>query len=271
MCIYCLFHSDLDGYVAASQFYGKFGKDAQYYPVNYGEAFPLKDVELTKDDTVYVVDFSYDAEFSDYLADITNLIVLDHHKTAYEKLKGKPYFTYSSECAGCLMAFNYVSGGLNKPIPDAVVAANAYDLWLDSKDEAEAAYLDLNKANFPFLLSYSRKDHLDKIKTLGKYRDYIISELTKDTRIKIKEDSVGRKYAILNIVYPFTSTGLNLMFAKYPEICYAIGYNFDAAGISVSFRGNGAIDVSEIAKLYGGGGHFAAAACRIRKIEELCL
>ena len=65
MSIYCLFHGDLDGAVAASQFYGKYGKDAQYYPVNYGEKFPLEHVDLTKEDTVYIVDFSYDAEKKD--------------------------------------------------------------------------------------------------------------------------------------------------------------------------------------------------------------
>ena len=40
-------------------------------------------------------------------------------------------------------------------------------------------------------------------------------------------------------------------------------------GISFRSRGNNCIDVSEIAKLYGGGGHPQAAGCAINKEAQL--
>lgn len=56
---------------------------------------------------------------------------------------------------------------------------------------------------------------------------------------------------------------LDVLLKRYPEVNVAAQINPDKS--SVSFRSRGDVDVSELAKYFGGGGHYAAAGHSIKK------
>jgi len=78
-----LYHAGCpDGFAAAWSAWRKFGDEAEYRAVSYGD--PPPDDLQGRD--VYILDFSYLPEFIDKMADEANqLVLLDHHKSAAEQ------------------------------------------------------------------------------------------------------------------------------------------------------------------------------------------
>lgn len=78
-----LYHSNCsDGFAAAWCAYRRFGADAEYRAVNYGDDPPA---DLLHGRDVYILDFSYLPEFIDMMAtQATRLVLLDHHQSALE-------------------------------------------------------------------------------------------------------------------------------------------------------------------------------------------
>jgi len=83
---YVLYHANCnDGLGAAWVAWTVLGNDAEYIPVQYGSSPP----EVDDDSDVYIVDFSYPRDVLLELAGrVDKLVVLDHHKTVAEQLKG---------------------------------------------------------------------------------------------------------------------------------------------------------------------------------------
>lgn len=74
-----------DGFGAAFAAWMKFGDEAEYLPMSYGQDVSL--LEKIKGRDVYVLDFSFKEEFHNQLIGRCNkFVLLDHHKTAFEEL-----------------------------------------------------------------------------------------------------------------------------------------------------------------------------------------
>ena len=90
--IYIVYHKvDFDGVCSAAIVYWTLKEHNNNYninlvPINHGEVFDLWDKVDTNDD-VYMVDFSLPIEELILLNDITNLILIDHHKTAIDSIE----------------------------------------------------------------------------------------------------------------------------------------------------------------------------------------
>ena len=104
---------------SATVAYYKFGKNAIYKAVQYNQPLALDMSTLGKSDEVYILDFSYSSDILDALYEkVGKLIVLDHHKTAAETLKGKPYAAFDMAKSGAGMSWDYFC--TNDPRPTLI-------------------------------------------------------------------------------------------------------------------------------------------------------
>lgn len=136
--IYVLHHADSDGrfggFAAWKRLTYKITSkedieaSTRFIEVQYGQDFPVPIEKLTKEDTVYIIDFSYSREILDEVyAIVGKLIVLDHHDSAEKQLAGTPYGFFDKTKSGALIAWEYFHP--SAPVPQVCLLVNDYDLW----------------------------------------------------------------------------------------------------------------------------------------------
>lgn len=118
---YVLYHKDpvkgfcLDGLGARYAAYTRFENRAHYIPVIYNTPFPLSDT-LIEGSEIYILDFSYSREILEHVNSLAKkLVVLDHHKTAKDALKDLDYAEFDMWSSGCVMAWRYFNPGKSCP------------------------------------------------------------------------------------------------------------------------------------------------------------
>lgn len=160
----CIYHGNCaDGFTAAWAVWKRF-PDAEFYPGVYGEDPP----DVTGKDVV-LVDFSYKKSVLDEMCKkARSIIVLDHHKTAEEDLKGAKQFSktwdahvqnvYQDQCenadingailyalfdldrSGAMIAWEFFHP--DKPAPQLIKHVQDRDLWrfeLENTREIQAS------------------------------------------------------------------------------------------------------------------------------------
>lgn len=271
--IYVLYHGGCnDGMASATVAYYKFGKNATYKAVQYNQPLKLDIATLNKSDEVYILDFSYSAEILDKINELVGkLIVLDHHKTAAETLKGKPYAAFDMEKSGAGMTWDYFY--TNTPRPTLINLVEDRDLWLFKYEDTvplneyiKAAGIMGNFSEWLRLLL--DEDHILKCidvgrNTLLRFKQIKLTRFLESNKYAIKRID-DRNVALYNAVDDISDTA-DILYRNLP-IDYVISYFFTTTGdLSLSFRSGASsdVDVSLIAKSYGGGGHRNASGAMI--------
>lgn len=147
--IYVLHHADSDGRFGAHAAWKGFlktfvrkeqiEKNVRFIEVQYGQVFPIPFKELTKQDAIYIVDFSYAREILDQVYELVNyLIVLDHHETAEKQLAGAPYAIFDKTKSGALIAWEFFHPTV--PAPKVCKLVNDYDLWKKEYEPETSAF-----------------------------------------------------------------------------------------------------------------------------------
>ena len=131
----CFYHSaDLDGHCAGAIVRMRYW-DCEMIGIDYGQPFPWERIE--PGEQVFMVDFSLQP-FIDMvrLAGMCNLIWIDHHKSAIdESQKVLTFFQgiRNNEKAGCELTWAYLYPSADMPM--AVRLLGRYDVW-DHQDPA---------------------------------------------------------------------------------------------------------------------------------------
>ena len=134
MQTYVLFHDDSDGYASALAAYLKFGDEAKYQKVQYGQKFP--DIPLNKETDLYIVDFSYDKEILEEVAEqVRSIMVIDHHDTAAKQLEDFPHKVYDANRSGAVLSWLYFHPDADS-IPDLFLIVEDRDLWKFTREES---------------------------------------------------------------------------------------------------------------------------------------
>lgn len=235
-------------------------EDPELYPAKYGDAPP--DV---KGREVFILDFSYPRDVMEKLiAEAKSLKCLDHHKTAEAMLRGLPGCYFDMNHSGAMLAWKWFAAyGAGAPL--LVKYVEDRDLWckaLPSTEEVNAWI-----GTLPYELpawddaDTCLRNAFTSVVGLGgavlaKVRQYV--EEVKRLQAMCVLELDGRKVPCVNAPPVDVSELLHELYQGYP---YAIGWHQRADGkISYSLRSpEGGADVSEVAKLYGGGGHKHAA------------
>lgn len=264
----CIYHkSCTDGFGAAlavKKYMDLNNLECEFVSAHYGDAAP--NVEGMN---VIIVDFSYPRDVLIKMNDdAEQIIVLDHHKTAQENLEGLPFCVFDMARSGAMLAWEYFF--TNEPVPVLISHIQDRDLWewkLQGTKEVSAA-LQLMPFDFELWLPLLEDKNVDKLKEKGavvvEYQEQLINNATNSDKVRMV-GLCGHTVPIVN-----TTILISEICGKLAETNpFAISY-FDTPEkrvYSLRSRGGCGVDVSVIAKKFGGGGHKHAAGFAINYTE----
>lgn len=244
--IHILYHANCtDGFCSAYLFRLHY-PDANFIPVKYGEPFP----DIDKNDEIYIVDFSYPR---DVLLELTNCIVLDHHKTAEAELAGIDFCTFDMNRSGAKMCYDFLE--FDDPVLcEYVDYIQDRDLWkweLPNSKEINTAIrcYPQDFEAWDDMIATPIDKLIDRGAAINQYRQMII-----DQHLEFAEEVElgGHKGLAVLCTVPELWSEIGGALAEKAEFgaCYVNN--------TWSLRSK-TVDVSEIAKKFGGGGHKNAA------------
>lgn len=279
-----------DGWAAAFICKKKY-TEAEFVPLNHGldEATLENLIEIIcRDKDVLMVDYSLRTrELNDRLnAAAKSFRILDHHKSAREVLDGATYAIFDMGRSGAGLAWDYLFGK-DSPLGDNLLGGNARPWWVDYTEDQDLwnwvlpgsqeinAYLMTQPRTMESwdgmlaFLSIGLEDSITQVTKLGKGVRQYIEYYTRSVIAERQEGILAfenRNYrvAALNIPYAGVSEAGNALV----ELGYDIGLAWFERGdgqtqFSLRSKKGGDVDVSAIAKNYGGGGHQSAAGFQV--------
>ncbi len=261
----------MDGWTAAWVARKKLGtKGVRYLFANYGNPPP----PLEDDDRVYVLDFSYPRAILEDMASEVPTVVLDHHRTAEQDLKGLPFCTFDMNHSGAMLAWRHFFPGEEPPA--LVRYVEDRDLWRFALPHSREVSGWLWSWFYPTTEeTWTVWDEVAALLDGGPLtRERAINEGTAILRMRnafvaqMVEHAIWRELTDGTEVYRVPVVNASILFSevpealckKYPEAPFA-AYYFDRGDGKTQWglRSRGGFDVSRVAKFYGGGGHAAAA------------
>lgn len=272
--IVVIFHANCtDGLAAAGCAYQIFADTAEYIPMHYDQE---PDLNRFTNKLVYILDFSFKRNIFNAIVEVAKRVVmLDHHKTAFEEFAGnnREHYTITSDSvevlldnnrSGALLAWNHFNPLQVDNAPLIIRAIDDRDRWQFKLDKTKEINEGLR------FVAHTVKDYAlaiedDDVDTLIRIGSILVVKTDQQVKgtmknARIAQDENGHKFAIVNCPSSITSELGNTL-CKELDIDYALMYTINEAERKTiySLRSVAHFDVSEIAKKRGGGGHKNAA------------
>lgn len=268
---YVIYHSPCtDGFTSALcayLYFKKTGRDLnqiKFHGFQHGDNMSYPDLT---DKKVLICDFSFKNNVFDEFKQQTNgnILVLDHHKTAQKELElvGDEYKVFDMNHCGAYITWTYFFGFDN--IPDVISYVEDNDLWIKRLPYTREFTSFVFSLPFEFE-QYEKLLDNDYIKNtvipngigMQKQNDDYIKQLSKKTIPRFIQIN-DKYYFVACLKSDILKSELGNKISDYLPYC-----NFSAVYSNDHFKNmttfslrslNSLTDVSEIAKLFGGGGH----------------
>jgi len=248
-----IYHANcIDGYTAAWAAWLKYGDvGTEYVAASYGDTAPTVEGR-----DVLVVDFSYPREVMLGMREVaSSLLVLDHHKTAQAALEGLPFAKFDMNRSGAGMTWDELHTSERPWLVDYVEDRDLWRWALRDSKEVNAWIGAVRRDEFASWTTLNGEG-LQAARARGEavltFVDRYVSEMVEQARLV---DFEGHRIPIVNAPYINISELVGKLAESAP---FALGWFHRADGLyaySLRSRGAEGVDVSEIAKKYGGGGH----------------
>ena len=262
----CYYHNDADGKCAGAIFKKTIDESVitgplDFIAMQYKDEVRVEDIE--PNEYIYILDFSFKPEVMNKILQITkNVVWIDHHKTAFEYEKRYVQNVLGirqPDKSACELTWEYF---YKDDPPYAVSLIGDFDTWkfklaksmefkygLESWDHKPESDIWKNLLDE----DWEWDGMMDSGEAIIRFRDNIC----KDFRSFGYETRFEGWLAFVQNLYMFGSLAFGELMMDYP-IC--ISFVFDGYNYTVGlYSSDEDIDVSEIAKKYGGGGHKGAA------------
>ena len=257
----------MDGFTAAwvaSKFNPK--PTDQYIPAKYGD--PVPNVESQD---VLIVDYSYPRDVMEEMYEkAKSLVVLDHHKSAEQNCKGLDFCQFDMNRSGAGMAWDFLFP--DQPRPALVNYVEDRDLWRFSLPGSRAATAYISSFARTIdnwdLLANDLENHFNYVVVpqggaILRFEEQKVREIATEARERFVPYKPNEGYNILscNCPYQFASEVGEYLYTQNPERPFVATY-FDRGDGKQQWSlrsASSGLDVSEVAKEYGGGGHAHAA------------
>lgn len=298
----CIYHANcLDGFAAAfCHWQGNYcltgTMDWGYYAMNYGDVKTVDDLSALfpwlfngEKHEVVVLDFSLPKEVTGFLLSNTliHFTMLDHHKTAFEMMAElfpnvnypetfdvlwpTATVTLDNDKSGAMLAYGYYQPNL-KPLEQLVTCIDDRDRWQFKYEYTKAVCAAV--VTWPQEFSYwdeqlDRGTELipmlvEEGNAILRYKDQLVRQIA-ETYTTSKID--GMDFRIVNCPPQLASdVGNELADDMFAALCYSF---IGDKTVKVSLRSKGDMDVSAVAKLYGGGGHKNAAGFELEDLNGI--
>lgn len=264
-----LYHAGCpDGWAAAWAAWKIAGDRADYIPVQYGREIPAAAFGAR----VVILDFSYPAADLVTLAGCSEgVTVLDHHLSAQAALSGLTApglsITFDMAKSGAVLAWEHFHAG--EPVPEIIAFVQDRDLWAWELPRSREFSAALKSVPFEFAAWETleaaladpvyRETFFQRGEAIVGHTDSIVKGLCDKaftTRI------LGHSVPCVNSPSYQSEIGDELC-GRHPEAPFsAIWFAPDMTSRIWSLRSRNGFDVSEVARVFGGGGHAAAASFR---------
>lgn len=284
----CIYHGGCDdGFGAAWAVHQRWGDAVQYVPAGYGKPSP----DCTGQ-RVLIVDFSYKADEMRRLEQRANsIVVLDHHKTAEAELnewtigrdgpvplgdklaridellalnrcENVPQIVafFDMRKSGARMAWEFCHPGI--PIPSLLAFVEDRDLWRFALPPTKTVSAALRTYPHDFAVWTGLAGNVG---TLVHEGSAILRGHEKNVAAFIANrywtEVGGHRVPVVNVPYHYASDCADAMLKAEPEAPFAAAWFRRGDGVrqwSLRSRDD-RMDVSEIARAKGGGGHRNAA------------
>lgn len=263
-CIdFVIYHADcVDGFGAAYAAWKRIGDSAVYCPAKHGSLPP----DVT-DKNVAIIDFSYKrSAIQKMFSQAKSLVVLDHHKTARDELAGLDYVVFDMDHSGAMLSWEYFHPTRKPPL--LIQLIQDVDLWkfefAATRDFMSVFYnvpYDFREYDAycePF--SAKMSSALSEGRITRKFMDDCVAKLCKTASLrKLKTYDV----CVVNSSQFMSDIGMKLSSSRNCDVGMVWYFDHHNKTCCVSLRSStDAVDVSEIALCFGGGGHTRAAGFR---------
>lgn len=277
-----IYHSaDLDGrgsaFLVSNYLLSKGETDIETFGYNYEKNFP----EVAGFDNVYIVDLSLKPEFLEQIAsNNTNILWIDHHKTSIEYNQKTQHLTnlkvnIDINLSAIELTYKHFWGN---DIPLPIELLGRYDRWdntdLIEWEEKILPFQEYARLEFGHRISdiplwiLTNDGDVKSVIEIGKLLLKSKRQMYKGWHKKkvLKREFEG--YTGLFINTSIHSSQVLEDHSEFNEVDFVSVYSIIGEGIIVSLYSQ-KIDVSEIAKKYGGGGHAGASGFRLDKKEDI--
>ncbi len=240
-------------------------KNVEWFPITYGDPFPL---EKCVDRYVVFVDFSLKKEpMQEAINKSDSMVILDHHKTAEAELsdlvlRDQDHVLFDMDKSGAVLAWEYFNR--EEPVPLLLQYVQDRDLWrfdLPDSNLVNDWIAAFAKDDFDcwdslsHLIENSMPQVLSQAQAIRAYKDRAI-ELALPHAHKVEFD--GFKGLAVNQSSENLISEIAGSLAEDADFGCCYFRKPDGTWV-VSLRSRHGVDVSEIARKRGGGGHAAAA------------
>ncbi len=257
----CIYHGNCaDGFGAAWVVRKALG-EIEFHPGNYQEPPP----DVTGKDVV-MVDFTYKRPVLLGMAEKANsILILDHHKTAAEDLIDLPANVtakFDMNRSGAMLAWDHFFVG--EIPPPLLLHIEDRDLWRFALQNTRQ--IQANVFSFPYDFQVWDTLMATAPAALAAEGEAIERKHFKDIRellgVTTREMVIGgHRVPAANLPYTMSSDAGHELAKGHP---FAACYWDTPTGRVFSLRSNAyGVDVSEVAKQYGGGGHRNASGFRV--------
>ena len=262
-----IYHANCnDGFCSAYLLWNELPKNTEYIPMHYTSEFDTSDCD--QDTVLYIVDFSFKKEVMIYLASLVKEIwVFDHHKTAQKEFENLDvpniHATFNMEKSGAQLTWEFL---YKNNFYDPLVAYTAdRDLWkfsLVSSKEVNA-YIATIPYDFEAWedLEINLEQSFGTCVSAGKailmfQQKQIDSAVRNAVECKCAQIP-GITFLAVNSTVNFSEVAGELAKDRFFGVAW---FQRSDGKFQYSLRSDpNGLDVSDVAKLFGGGGHKHAA------------
>lgn len=264
----CIYHGNCaDGFGAAWAVKQALGDDVEFVAGVYGETPP----DVTGRDVI-MVDFSYKMDVIDLMLDFAKSItIIDHHKTAEAEImpalqEGLVDGIFDMTKSGAMLTWEWFHP--HQEAPDLIKHIQDRDLWKFELEGTREIHAALMSYEFDF-------DGWDQLMDRGV--DTLRLEGVAINRNHLKSINSHIKSSVARIIIDeFNVPAINAPGVWASDsghiLCegepFAVSYHHKSGSMVFSLRSNeDGVDVADIAKRFGGGGHKNAAGFTIEMGE----
>jgi oligoribonuclease NrnB/cAMP/cGMP phosphodiesterase (DHH superfamily) len=271
----CLYHDDPDGRCAAAVVRRALGSKTTTHALEIGDPIPWGEVEAA--DLVVLVDYSLPPEDMERMRRTGAFIWVDHHKSALETLgeamAGVPGERSIDEAA-CVLSWQTFFAG--QPVPAAVALIGDRDIWRmalpDTREFGEGIYHeDMDPGNDDLWgpLLDDEPEPVAELTERGRllYQARLAQIADQVERYGFDATFEGYRTRVVN------DRGTGDMGEYIRQQGYELGYCYveavrDGELLTIVTLYSDQVDVSQLARKHGGGGHEGAAGFQFKRADR---
>jgi oligoribonuclease NrnB/cAMP/cGMP phosphodiesterase (DHH superfamily) len=267
-----------DGFGAALAAWLFYDGQAEFLACDHGDVRTIEDLPTVDGRAVYILDFSFAPEL---LGEIerraAKLVLLDHHKSAAEKLTGFAcrcgVVHFDMQRSGARLAWDYFQSGQDTPALIRYIEDRDLWNWAYPDSAAFLAALDMEPMDFQRWAEIARVDEAQLASFLarGQAMDEKFRKLAQDMAVNAEpivfQGQAGLMLNAPGVFHSLLGDILSRQSGSY-ALLWTVGKN---GVVKAGLRSQQGFDCIPLAESMGGGGHPQACGFRMKadRLPEL--